>query len=141
MSRNAQAWATLRALAQWSIASQGLLMHIRVHKGSKDREAAALSVSDTSRDTGDWLLAGNPALLDMGSLLITGLSIEALHGEYQLGLMALMVLSLGIVCRQYAATELAQLGFLDVFGHSSRESVLKVCSKQQSDAQGCKKKF
>ena len=41
-----------------------------------------------------------------------------MHVEHQHGLMALMVLSLGIVCGQCVATELAELEFLDVFGHS-----------------------
>ena len=107
-------------------------MHIHVHQGSKGRKAAVLTVSDLIMDTGDWLLVGHPALLDMCSLLM-GLRIEALHGEHQHKLMALLVLSLGIVCRQYAATELAELEFLGVFWHSSLESVQKVCSKQQSE--------
>ena len=69
----------------------------------------------------------------MGSLFIMKLRIKTLHGEHQHELMALMVLSLEIVCRQYAGTELTELEFLDVFEHSSQEWVQKMCSEQQSD--------
>ena len=57
----------------------------------------------------------------MNSFLITRLLIEALHGEHQHGLMTLMVLSLGIVCELYVATELAETAVR-----------LVVCSLQQS---------
>ena len=49
----------------------------------------------------------DPLLLDLCIFCIPGLRIEALRSEHQHGLMALMVLSQGIVCGQYVATELA----------------------------------
>ena len=84
-----------------------LLMHIYIHKGCPSIKVAVLTVVDVSRDTVDWLHVDDPPLLDMVIFRITGLRIEALHGEHQHGLMALMVLSQGIVCGQYVATELA----------------------------------
>ena len=100
--------------AGWSIASHGLLV----------------------RDTGDWVLVGHPALLDMGCLLITGFHIEALHGEHQHELMVLMVLSLSIVCRQYAATELAELEFWMCLG-ARRGNLCRTCARSSSQMAMC----